>query len=155
ILAMKILCASVLLVAACGSSNKTTGDGPGSGSADAKVYMDAPASIPAMITISGTASSRDLSGNATPVQGVAVAAYKKTDPTTAVATATTDASGNYSLTVTTGGAPVDGYLKATKSGNTDTYLYPPAPLIADFTMGSINMLTPTTYQGIYVISQVT
>lgn len=58
---------------------------------------------------------------------------------------TTDAQGNYSLVVPTNGKPVDGFVKATKSGYMDTYLYAPAPLTADFSMASINMLTPNTF----------
>ncbi len=145
---MKIHFATVLLVAACGSSsnNPPAGDGPGSGSGqhDAKVYMDAPPNVPAMITISGTATQQTTNGG-TPVAGVAIGAYKTSDPSTAVATATSDAMGKFSMTITTGGVPLDGYIKATKSGNVDTYLFPPAPLIADFSMASVNELDTNTY----------
>src|SRR5262249_21468741 len=53
--------------------------------------------------------------------------------------------GNFSLVIPTMGAPIDGFIKATKTGYVDTYLYPPAPLIADFNMASVNMLTPSNF----------
>jgi len=93
-----------------------------------------------MITISGTAASKGLSGSMNE-SGVVIAAYKNSDENTVVAMTTTDASGNYSLTVPTDGVALDGYLKATKSGFIETYLYPPAPLTADFGSASINMIT--------------
>lgn len=73
-----------------------------------------------------------------------IGAYRNSDANTAVATATSDASGNYTLTITTNGTPLDGYLKATLTGYIDTYLYPPKPLVADFSSASIYMITPQT-----------
>jgi len=107
-----------------------------------------------MITISGTASSRGI-GSTTPVPGLTVAAYKSSDMSTVIVMTTTDANGNYSLVVPTNGAPLDGYLKATGSGYVDTYLYPPAPLTADFSDASVNMLTSSTYSLVFTLSQVT
>jgi len=123
----------VTSLAACGSSdNKTADAGNGSGSAAA------------MITITGTAKSN--SGTSTsPLAGVTIGAYSNSDENTAVATATSDTAGNYTLTVTTGGHPLDGFIKATISGYLDTYLYPPAPLAADFNGAALNIITQNTY----------
>lgn len=96
------------------------------------------------VNISGTATARDASGGS-PLQGVTIAAYSNTDENTPVAMATTDASGNYTLMITTNGTALDGYLKATFSGYLDTYLYPPAPVTADFAGASINMVTQNTF----------
>lgn len=115
----------------------------GCGSSGGGKSVDAP-NVAATIMISGTASERSLSGT-TPVQGAMVAAYDSSDPNTVVAMTTTDASGNYSLMVPTMGKPVDGFVKAAKSGYMDTYLYAPAPLTADFGMASINMLTAQNF----------
>jgi hypothetical protein len=123
---------ALILVAACGKS--------GGGH-----QADAPPNVPAMITISGTATQQAMTGSGTPAQGVTVAAFRNSDENTPVAMTTTDASGNYTLTITTNGQPLDGFLKATKMGNADTYLYPPAPLVADFAMASINELDTTLY----------
>jgi hypothetical protein len=123
-----VLC---LLVLGCGDDG-----GGGGGSADA-------ATAPAMITVSGTATERSASGS-NPRMGVMVAGYKNSDPNTPVVTAMTDASGNYSLVIPTGGVALDGFVKATFAGLIDTYLYPPRPLTADFASASINMVSQAT-----------
>lgn len=97
-----------------------------------------------MITISGTASQVGLNGT-NPASGVTIAAYKSSDENTAVAMTTSDAQGNYSLTIPTNGQALDGFLKATLQGNTDTYLYPPAPLTADFSNAPIEEVDTLTY----------
>jgi hypothetical protein len=96
--------------------------------------------IPAMITLSGTASAIGLGGR-TPADGVAVGVYKVADDTM-IGSATTDAAGAYSITVATSGAPVDGYLKASKATFKDTYLYPPGPVTTDFDGASVLLVTP-------------
>lgn len=117
-------------LAACGGDSKKTPDAP---------------MAPAMITISGTASEITATGR-TPKQGVAVTAFKVSDDSM-IATTTTDAQGNFTITAPTNGSAVDGYVKATLSGLKDTYLYPPAPLTADFSGATVLMLSPTT-QGL-------
>jgi hypothetical protein len=126
----------IFVLASCGG-----GGGGGGG------HVDAPPSVPAMIKISGTATQQST-GTPAAAPGVAVAAFRNSDENTPVAMTTTDASGNYMLMITTNGMPLDGFLKATKSGNADTYLYPPAPLVADFAMASINELDTNLYQTV-------
>jgi hypothetical protein len=123
-----ILC---LLACGCGDDG-----GGGGGEADAST-------APATLTISGTATRRE-SLNTNPAAGALVAAYKNSDQNTPVAMATTDAAGMYTMTVTTGGVAVDGYLKSTLTGFIDTYLYPPKPLDADFAGASINHVDSNT-----------
>jgi hypothetical protein len=114
-------------LAACGGSNNNT-------------TPDAPSVVvPQMIKISGIASGRTATGSS-PLSGVLVGAYKNSDDTTAITTAMSDATGAYSLTVATGGQPLDGFVKATIATYVDTYLYPPAPLTADFASASVNMV---------------
>lgn len=96
-----------------------------------------------MITIGGQANSRDASGSM-PVAGAMVGAYRNDDPNTPVVMTTTDASGNYSLTVSTDGKPLDGFIKATATGLLDSYLYPPAPIVADYANASLNMISSDT-----------
>ena len=74
-----------------------------------------------------------------------IGAYSNSDENTAVATATSDTAGNYTLTVQTGGHPLDGYIKATIIGYLDTYLYPPAPFAVDFNGAALNIITQNTY----------
>lgn len=123
---MRTLVLGLAVLAACGD------DG---GSADAS-------NIPAMVTISGTATSR--STNSMMLANVAVAAYRTGMEATPVATTMTDANGNYTLMVPTNGRPLDGFIKATLGSYLDTYLYPPTALTADFTGASINMITSGT-----------
>ena len=112
-------------LAACGSDSKSGG-------------ADAP-SAPAMVTFSGTVTSKGLSSM--PLSGVTLGAYTDTG-TTPVATATTDASGAFTMMVPTGGVALQGYVKATLSGYVDTYLYPPTIVTADQTGLTVFMVTP-------------
>lgn len=141
---MHKLLGCLFVLAACGGGDDGGGDdGPG--------MIDAPTAS-AMITISGTASSRGLGGT-TPEAGVVVAAYASSDEATPLAMSTTDASGNYTMTITTNGTAIDGFLKATKSGFVDSYLYPPGPIVADLAMVPMNMLTTSNYGTLYAVAQ--
>jgi hypothetical protein len=139
---MKKLLALIAL-AACGGDD-------GGGGNDAQ--PDTPVNVPAMITVSGTATSRSLQGTA-PVEGMTIGAFAVANEATPVVTTTTDAAGMYTLMIPTGGMPVDGFIKATKAGFADIYLYPPAPLVADFAGGSINALTTDNYGLTYTLCQ--
>ena len=129
---MRTLLASILVVAACGGG----GDSPTG-------QQDAPVVAPTMLKLSGTAAEITASGR-TPVGGVALSLFKGAD-TTPIATGASLADGTFSLTVTTDGTAVDGYLLAKKSGDKDTYLYPPAPLSADFNMATVLLLTQSNF----------
>jgi hypothetical protein len=61
---------------------------------------------------------------------------------------TTDGNGDYTITVETMGESIDGYLKATRQGYLDTYLYPPYPLMMDYTNASILMVNQVTYESL-------
>src|SRR6476659_4223064 len=110
---MRSVLLGMVFLAACG----------GGGGDDTSV--DAPPSAPAMITVSGHATKREGANAATDAAGVMIAAYATSDPNTVVAMATTDATGNYSMVITTNGKALNGYLKATLAGHLDTYLYAP------------------------------
>jgi hypothetical protein len=119
-----------------GGGSSTGSDGSGSGSDTG--------GVPATIKIAGQALVQDQT-TATPQSGVAIAIYASSDATTALATATTDGSGNYSVTLTTNGAAIDGYIKATKSGLVDTYVYPPAPMATDSSDATASMVSTSNY----------
>lgn len=151
-----------LLAAACGSSggsknpDSSNGSGDGSQQQQLDAAIDSPPAMQ-MITISGTVFAVGI-GGATPLQGATVGAYRASNESTAVATATSDASGNFSLTVNTGGVALDGFLKSTKGGMpayTDTYLYSTGPISTDFTGVPINMLTTSNYGTLYTLCGVT
>jgi hypothetical protein len=120
-----------------GGSN--TGSDPSDGSGS-----NPSGGIPDTITISGQAIVQDQTTE-TPQSGVAIAVYANGDDTTALATATTDGSGNYSVTLTTNGQAIDGYIKATKSGLVDTYVYPPAPMASDSSTAAASMISTSNY----------
>lgn len=97
---------------------------------------------PPMVTITGTSTAR--SGTTTsPGAGVLITAYRNGSDAV-VAMTTTDASGNYSLVIETGGMALDGYLKGTLATYMDSYLYPPSIVDADLDGASMNMITPGT-----------
>jgi hypothetical protein len=130
---MKNLLSCLLVLAACGGgggSDDGTGDAP-------------PAA--AMVTLSGIVSSRGL-GGATPEAGVLVAAYSTDNETTPLAMATTDASGTFTLTITTTGTAITGYLQATKTGFITSYLYTPTPIAADQAMIPMNMIQSNLWE---------
>lgn len=136
---MKIL-AFVLVAAACGSSSKPGGGGADApAGADAQVFMDAPPSVPAMITIAGTAKDNGQNSSM-PLAGVAISLKSRADNST-LASATSDAQGKYTMTVQTGGHVVDAYILATKSGYTDAAAFPAKPFAADDMGADSNMVT--------------
>jgi hypothetical protein len=120
------------LLAACSDSS-----GPAPGFACLGDTL--PTTAPGGIAITGQIKTP----SATPVSGATVTAYRTGDTTT-LATATSNTPGNYTLQVTTGGTPVDGYLRVTHSGEIDTYAYPARPLAADV-VTNVLMVTPTEF----------
>lgn len=96
-----------------------------------------------MITISGTATERSI-GGASPVPDATIAAYENSNESTPIASTTTNAAGEFSFTITTTGVAISGFLKATKTGYRDTYLYPPSFISEDLVGAPINMVTPDT-----------
>jgi hypothetical protein len=129
--------ASIILITVglAGCGNSSTGPGPGFEC----LGKPLPTTAPATIHLVGQTKANAL--NPTALQTAAVAAFKTTDSTTALDTTTSDGAGHYALTITTGGAPVDGYLRVTKSSYLPTYAYPAVPLAGD---DSVNVLVLTS-----------
>jgi hypothetical protein len=158
-LAMALSCVALV---ACGSDNKKTNNPDGNTGGDGNTGIDgsnrmADASVdappaPAMLTISGTVTARGLGGS-TPVAGATVGAYSNANETTPVKTATTTAQGKFTLTFATGGVALDGFLKASKTGYADTYVYAEAPIAMNETGVPVNMLTTGNFQTLSVIAQ--
>jgi len=140
---------SILFAVACGGSSNGNPSSDASSANDASSTSDASAGGGSTIKISGVATQLAVSGDPVPADGVLIAAYTNSDENTAVASAMTASDGSYTLTVPiAAGASLDGFLKATKPGNATTYLYPPAPLSADFAGAAINEITTTTYSAL-------
>lgn len=130
-----ILCCLILVAAACGDDGGTgpTGD-------FACLGDPLPTTAPDPITVSGLVRANFLTPAGLPdaqvVAFTAAAAELGLD--------STDAGGQYSLSVATGGTPLNGYIRVTKVGATPyvpTYAYPAVPLAANAVQ---NMLVPTT-----------
>lgn len=143
--------ASLLLAAACGGDDGVTGEAP-----DADLSMpDAPPSpygcigrahpttAPAQITVAGISNEISTSGQE-PLPSAMIRISTVGD--VQLGTATSDATtGAYSITVDTGGSPVDGYLHATHASYLDTYVYPPAPLANDQASVPVLMVSDSVF----------
>ncbi len=101
------------------------GDDGGGATIDAPSGPDAQA----MVTVSGVAETVQGTSRV-PLAGAMIEAFDSGGGV-ALASTTSASDGTYSLTLTTNGAPIDGYLKGTSATRIDTYLYPPRPLAAD------------------------
>ena len=141
---------ALILIAACGgggSGNSTDGGGSGSNMpADARIFLDAPPTVPAMITISGTALDSGQS-TSVPLAGATISLLKTSDDSV-LATMTSAADGKYSLPVTTNGLVVDAYITASKSGYAPAAAFPAAPFEADTTTADSNLITSGNYTAL-------
>ena len=131
---MKRAVLAVFLVA-CGSSSSNPTDGS-SGTTDSPPAQSM-LKLPAVAQSKGTSTA--------PLQGVTIAAFANSAPTTPVAMTTSAADGSFELDITTYGTALDGFLKGTISGYLDTYLYPPTAVAADFSGATVFLVTMDTY----------
>src|SRR5438477_3723828 len=90
-----------------------------------------PTTAPAVVNVTGMVTANVLSP--APVPHAFVYGFRTGD-TTHLAGDTTNTPGQYSLAISTGGTPVNGYLAVSDSGHhIDTYAYPAVALAADVT----------------------
>jgi len=87
-----------------------------------------PTTAPPLVNVTGRITAHVLSPTA--LRGAYVFAFRTADTTT-LAADTSDTSGAYSLAITTGGTPVNGYVRVTDSTHLSTYAYPAVPLATD------------------------
>ena len=129
-----------LVSAACSGGGGGENNGIDAPLPDAKVFMDAPPVVSGQYTLSGKTTERGLGGE-TAVAQVVIELYSNANESTPMKMTTTNAAGEYSMTVMSNG-PIDGYIKATKSGYIDIFMYPAKPIDANLTDSNINMITP-------------
>jgi hypothetical protein len=142
--------AASLALVACSSSHNGTktidaADQAGSDSGS-NVHHDSGADAhpaPAMITVSGNAQVESSTGSTSAAVGATIDVFDAANPGSALGTMMTDGSGNFSLMVPTGGVALNGYIKATISGYVDSYVWPAAPWIADYTGASVSFINST------------
>ena len=136
--------AALMFLVACGGGGGSGSTPDGAKSADAHIFLDAPPVVPQMIKFAGI-TKESMQSSDVPLAGVTVAVYSVTNEATPLGMATSDASGAYTLMVPTNGSVVDGYLKATKSGYTDNYVFPAAPFQGDQLMANANLITTSNF----------
>lgn len=167
-------CALVALsaLAACGSDGKSNIDAmiiledaaidapPDAAIPDAPSYDfscmndPAPATADADVTIGGSVQEVILNGitpEVQPAQDATVDACTGdcVGPNLLDTQGPTGATGTFtSAAIPTGGAPLDGYIRATKTGNRTTYVYPPAPLTTSFPNAPVLMFNATAFTTI-------
>lgn len=132
----------VFLVACGGGSSSPNNGGGDDGNGGSTPDAAAPASQ--TLKFSGVTQENTQDG-ATALGGVTMALYASSNEATPLAMATSDASGNYSFSVDTHGAAIDGFLKASKSGYVDNFIYPAGPFTADQPMANANLVTTDNY----------
>jgi hypothetical protein len=101
-----------------------------------------PTTAPATVSLSGQTGQLTLTG-LTALAGVSVTALA-TSNNAAIGSATSDSNGDFSVTASTGGSPLDAYFRASKSGFVDAYYYPVAPFAADTSNVDFLIVTSTT-----------
>ena len=120
-------------IAACGSDSSGPQDG------FECLGQALPTTAPALIDVTGQVLQNVISPNA--LGGAPVFAFRTGD-TTHIAADTSSTPGFFDLSITTGGTPVDGYLRVTDSAHITTYAYPARPL-ADNATETVLMVTNT------------
>ena len=133
----------VMAIAACGSTAKQSSDAAGTGT-DAAI-------VAASVTISGTATSHGLAADK-PITGATITIYRAADDDALLDTITA-ADGTFTLTVPTHGQALDVYLRATDPTYVDSFLYPTAPLIADFSSVPVYMMTGAAFNSLSTLAQ--
>jgi hypothetical protein len=141
----RALLALLIPVAACG------GDSSGPDVGFQCLGQALPTTAPPLISVSGQVRANALNPN--PLAGAAVFAFRTGDTTT-LAADTSNTPGFYSLSITTGGTPVDGYLRLTHSGQITTYAYPSRPLAADL-VTNVLMITSSEFDFLAQLVSVT
>jgi hypothetical protein len=126
-----VLVGLTIVIVACGGDS--SGPAPGF-----ECVGDAlPTTAPALVQVDGQILGNALSPG--PISNAIVTAFR-VGVTDSIAIDTSNTPGFYALSLTTGGTPVNGYLRARHSGQVDTYAYPSRPLAANLTT---NVLMPT------------
>jgi hypothetical protein len=147
---------------AAGDGARPDGAGPEAAAPDAAAEAEAgidpfaclgqplPTTAPATLQIGGITA--DI--NQMPIDAVDVQAFIGAS-TTAAAMTTSVANGTYSLTVSTGGTPVDGYLRASKNGLIDTFFYAPSPVAASTNQAILLLATVQSFTFLAGLANVT
>jgi hypothetical protein len=121
-----------IVIAACG------GDSSGPAAGFECLGAPLPTTAPATIVVNGQILHEAFAPTA--LGGAIITAFR-VGVTDSLAVDTSDTPGFYSLSLSSGSTPINGYLRVTHNGQVDTYAYPSRPLSANLTT---NVLMPTT-----------
>ena len=124
IVATATIAAAAAAAAACGKDSS----GPAAGFEC--LGQPLPTTAPVLVNVSGQIKQNALSQNA--LAGAEVLAFR-TGATDTLAADTSNTPGAYSLAITSGGTPVNGYIRVTEGSHIPTYAYPAVPLAGDVT----------------------
>jgi hypothetical protein len=138
---------TIWILVALAACNNTSGPPGGD---DDDMPPDAHVDTPAMIKLTGMAVEQGQSGS-TPLASMAIGVYKMNDEANALATTMSDASGNWSITLTTDGNPLDVYFKGTKADYVDAYSYPAKPIAKDTNI-EINTMSNSTFSLLLIFT---
>jgi len=108
-----------------------------------------PSTAPGTINVTGQTKGNAISPTA--LGGVEILASTGSDT---LAADTSNTPGFYALTIATGGTPVSGFLKLTKSGYLAAYAYPSRPLAAD-AVNNVLLLTSSEFSFLAALVGVT
>lgn len=133
-------------VTACGSNSS----GPQAGFEC--LGQPLPTTAPASIDLSGQVKKNVLAPIPNP--NAIVTAFRSSDTSAALATDTSDTPGRYSVSLTTGGTPVDGYIRVTDSSHIATYAYPAVPLAASDSQ-NVQMVSATEFGALAAAAGIT
>ncbi|HUH05486.1 MAG TPA: hypothetical protein VML75_26000 [Kofleriaceae bacterium] len=97
------------------------------------------------LTITGNAYNPGILTPDTPINGATIEGFDRGDEITAIVTTTSDASGDFTASLTTNGEPVDSYLRSTAASYWTTYLYPPTPVFMNLTGVTVVMVTDAQF----------
>jgi hypothetical protein len=133
---------AALIIVACGSDSSAPAAG------FECLGQPLPTTAPALVNVTGRVTANVLSP--APVPHAFVYAFRVGNPTP-ITGDTTDTIGNYSLGITSGGTPVNGYLAVSDSNHhISTSAYPPVPLAGDITENVL--MVSTTEFGVLAAS---
>lgn len=110
-----------------------------------------PTSAADPVVVSGVIQGNVLSPS--PLAGATLDAFRTGNPTS-LATTISAANGSYTLMIATGGMPLDGYVRVTRTSYIDTYAYPPAPVAANSTQ-SLYLITSSEFTLLSIAALVT
>ena len=113
-----------------------------------------PTTAGATLAVSGVAEAIDQNGT-NPLAGVTITAHAADDDAMLDTATSAETTGAYAVSLTTGGAPLDGYLRGQIDSYKTTYVYPPAAIATDLDNIPVLMVSNLTWAFLPALAQAT